>query len=82
MALPRDYRLCERIPCWSQTLTLHGLYGRSARDVLLGGTAGVGTLLDALGIGPAVAIWFRVLRVQPPAGRLARATPPVADKPA
>jgi uncharacterized protein len=31
--------------------------------IVLGGTAGLGTLLWALGIGPAVGAWFRVLRV-------------------
>ena len=35
--------------------------------VLLGGAAGLGTLLFALSIGPAVAYWFRVLAVRPPA---------------
>jgi uncharacterized protein len=34
---------------------------------LLGGAAGVGTVLYAFGIGPAVELAFRLLRVQPPA---------------
>jgi uncharacterized membrane protein YczE len=33
---------------------------------LLGGAAGVGTVLYAFGIGPAVELAFRLLRVQPP----------------
>jgi uncharacterized protein len=36
---------------------------------LLGGAAGVGTVLYAFGIGPAVELAFRLLRVQPPAKR-------------
>jgi uncharacterized membrane protein YczE len=36
---------------------------------LLGGAAGVGTVLYAFGIGPAVELAFRLLRVQPPARR-------------
>ena len=40
---------------------------------LLGGAAGVGTVLYAFGIGPAVELAFRLLRVQPPAGREPRA---------
>ncbi|HEX8133841.1 MAG TPA: membrane protein [Actinomycetes bacterium] len=36
---------------------------------LLGGAAGVGTVLYAFGIGPAVELGFRLLRVEPPAGR-------------
>jgi uncharacterized membrane protein YczE len=35
--------------------------------VLIGGMAGLGTLLYAFAIGPAVAYWFRVLAVQPSA---------------
>lgn len=35
---------------------------------LLGGAAGVGTVLFAFGIGPAVELAFRLLRVQVPAG--------------
>jgi uncharacterized protein len=34
---------------------------------LLGGAAGVGTVLFAFGIGPAVELAFRLLRVEPPA---------------
>jgi uncharacterized membrane protein YczE len=34
---------------------------------LLGGAAGIGTVLFALGIGPAVELAFRLLRVEPPA---------------
>jgi uncharacterized membrane protein YczE len=34
---------------------------------LLGGAAGIGTVLYAFGIGPAVELAFRLLRVQPPA---------------
>jgi uncharacterized membrane protein YczE len=45
--------------------------------VLLGGTAGLGTLLWALGIGPAVGVWFRLLRV-----KTAAATSPRSDQPA
>jgi uncharacterized membrane protein YczE len=40
---------------------------------LLGGAAGVGTVLYAFGIGPAVELAFRLLRVQPPARREPRA---------
>lgn len=47
-----------------------------ALGVLLGGTAGLGTLLWALGIGPAVAAWFRILGVAPPAARPARSEQP------
>jgi len=36
---------------------------------LLGGAAGVGTILFAFGIGPAVELAFRLLRVELPAGR-------------
>jgi uncharacterized membrane protein YczE len=36
---------------------------------LLGGAAGVGTVLYAFGIGPAVELAFRLLRVEPPARR-------------
>jgi uncharacterized membrane protein YczE len=36
---------------------------------LLGGAAGVGTVLYAFGIGPAVELAFRLLRVRPPARR-------------
>jgi uncharacterized protein len=36
---------------------------------LLGGAAGVGTVLYTFGIGPAVELAFRLLRVQPPARR-------------
>jgi uncharacterized membrane protein YczE len=36
---------------------------------LLGGAAGVGTVLYAFGIGPAVELAFRLLRVQPPTRR-------------
>lgn len=36
---------------------------------LLGGAAGVGTVLYAFGIGPAVELAFRLLRVPPPARR-------------
>ena len=37
---------------------------------LLGGAAGVGTVLYAFGIGPAVELAFRLLRVAPPARRV------------
>ena len=40
---------------------------------LLGGAAGVGTVLYAFEIGPAVELAFRLLRVQPPARREPRA---------
>ena len=40
-----------------------------ALGVLLGGTAGIGTLLWALGIGLAVQFWFRIMRVRPPTAR-------------
>ena len=46
--------------------------------VLLGGAAGLGTLIYALGVGPAVGYWFRILAVQPPAGVIAVAPPPEA----
>jgi uncharacterized protein len=36
---------------------------------VLGGAAGVGTVLYAFGIGPAVELAFRLLRVEPPARR-------------
>lgn len=49
-----------------------------ALGVWLGGTAGLGTLLWALSIGPAVGVWFRVLGIAPPAARPARSEPPVA----
>jgi uncharacterized membrane protein YczE len=42
--------------------------------VLLGGTAGLGTLLWALGIGPAVGAWFRLLRVKTAAAHSAGAS--------
>jgi uncharacterized protein len=35
---------------------------------LLGGAAGVGTIMFAFGIGPAVELAFQLLRVQVPAG--------------
>jgi uncharacterized membrane protein YczE len=40
--------------------------------VLLGGAAGVGTVLFAFGIGPAVEVAFRLLRVEVPSRRRAR----------
>jgi uncharacterized protein len=44
--------------------------------VLLGGTAGIGTVLFAFGIGPAVEAMFRLLRVETrPAARPGRAAP-------
>lgn len=50
-----------------------------ALGVLLGGTAGLGTLLWALGIGPSVGLWFRLLRVKPASPRLARRERPATD---
>lgn len=47
-----------------------------ALGVVLGGTAGIGTLVYALGIGPVVAFWFRRLRVQPSPPRAAAARLP------
>jgi uncharacterized membrane protein YczE len=47
-----------------------------ALGVLLGGSAGIGTLVYALGIGPAVAFWFRRLHV-----RTAAAPAPARDAP-
>lgn len=44
--------------------------------VLLGGAAGLGTLLFALSIGPIVAYWFRVLAVRSPAVAVAAAPVP------
>jgi uncharacterized membrane protein YczE len=39
---------------------------------LLGGSAGVGTILFAFGIGPAVEVAFKLLRVELPGSRRAR----------
>lgn len=47
-----------------------------ALGVLLGGAAGVGTLVWALGIGLSVQVWFRLLSVRPPAARQTQPTPP------
>ncbi len=41
--------------------------------VLLGGAAGIGTILFAFGIGPAVEVAFRLLRVEVPSKKAARA---------
>jgi uncharacterized membrane protein YczE len=43
--------------------------------VLLGGAAGVGTILFAFGIGPAVEVAFRLLRVEVPSRKAPRAEP-------
>jgi uncharacterized membrane protein YczE len=40
--------------------------------VLLGGAAGIGTILFAFGIGPAVEVAFRLLRVEVPSKQAAR----------
>lgn len=40
--------------------------------VLLGGAAGIGTILFAFGIGPAVEVAFRLLRVEVPSRKAAR----------
>lgn len=44
--------------------------------VLLGGAAGVGTILFVFGIGPAVEVAFRLLRVEVPSRRAARVQAP------
>jgi uncharacterized membrane protein YczE len=42
--------------------------------ILLGGDAGAGTILFALGIGPAVDLWFKVFRMEPSGRRSAPAS--------
>jgi uncharacterized membrane protein YczE len=49
--------------------------------VLLGGTAGLGTLIFALGVGPAVAAWFRVFGVQAPGAHRVTPAAEVAAEP-
>ena len=42
-----------------------------AAGVLLGGAVGIGTILFAFGIGPAVEVAFRLLRVEVPSRKAA-----------
>ena len=43
--------------------------GAALGGFLLGGPLGIGTVLFAVGLGPAVGFWFKVLGVKPPARR-------------
>ncbi|MCC7371514.1 MAG: membrane protein [Chloroflexi bacterium] len=43
--------------------------GATVGGLLLGAPLGIGTILFALGLGPSVGFWFKVLGVKPPAKR-------------
>lgn len=49
--------------------------GAAIVGLALGGTLGGGTLLYAVGLGPVVGFWFRVLRVPTPKRRLSKREP-------
>jgi len=48
--------------------------GAALGGLLLGAPLGIGTVLFAIGLGPSVGFWFRMLGVKPPARRPARET--------
>jgi uncharacterized membrane protein YczE len=46
--------------------------GAALGGLLMGAPLGIGTVLFAVGLGPSVSFWFKVLGVKPPARRPAR----------